>query len=114
MAPFELIAHLNVGDLRSAGLSLLPTGAAPHQEVVTNADTPAFGDSAISIALRYWHPADIASAWHVRSAEAIAAKRALDEAFTAIPSRSARCPSERAMTLRRPAGPRPVSGVPRS
>ena len=44
-----------------------------------------FGDSSINIALRYWHPADIASVWRVRSAVAIAAKRALDEAGMTIP-----------------------------
>lgn len=44
-----------------------------------------FGDSSINIALRYWHPADIASVWRVRSAVAIAAKRALDEASMTIP-----------------------------
>jgi hypothetical protein len=44
-----------------------------------------FGDSSINIALRYWHPADIASVWRVRSAVAIAVKRALDEAGMTIP-----------------------------
>ena len=44
-----------------------------------------FGDSSINIALRYWHPADIASVWRMRSAVAIAAKRALDEAGMTIP-----------------------------
>ena len=44
-----------------------------------------FGESSISIALRYWHPADIASVWRVRSAVAIAAKRSLDEAGMTIP-----------------------------
>lgn len=42
-----------------------------------------FGESSISIALRYWHPADIASVWRVRSA--VAARRALDEAGMTIP-----------------------------
>ena len=44
-----------------------------------------FGESSINIALRYWHPADIASVWRVRSAVAIAAKHALDEAGMTIP-----------------------------
>ena len=44
-----------------------------------------FGESSINIALRYWHPADIASVWRVRSAVAVAAKRALDEAAMTIP-----------------------------
>ncbi len=44
-----------------------------------------FGDSSINIALRYWHRADIASVWRVRSVLAIAAKRALDEAGMTIP-----------------------------
>ena len=44
-----------------------------------------FGDSSINIALRYWHPADIASVWRVRSAVAVAAKQALDQAGMTIP-----------------------------
>lgn len=44
-----------------------------------------FGDSSINLVLRFWHPADIASVWRVRSAVAIAAKRALDEAGMTIP-----------------------------
>ena len=44
-----------------------------------------FGESSINIALRYWHPADIASVWRVRSAVAISAKHALDEARITIP-----------------------------
>lgn len=44
-----------------------------------------FGESSINIALRYWHPADIASVWRVRSAVAVAAKQALDRAGMTIP-----------------------------
>ncbi len=44
-----------------------------------------FGASSIDIALRYWHPADIASRWRVRSAVAVAVKAALDEAGMTIP-----------------------------
>ena len=44
-----------------------------------------FGESSIDIAVRYWHPADIASRWRVRSAVAISVKRALDEAGMTIP-----------------------------
>lgn len=44
-----------------------------------------FGESSINIALRYWHPADIASVWRVRSGVAVSAKRALDEAGMTIP-----------------------------
>ena len=40
----------------------------------------AFGDSAIDLAIRYWHHADIASRWRVRSTVAVAVKSALDEA----------------------------------
>lgn len=35
LVAFELIAHLTVGDLHTVGLSLLPTGAVPHQDIVT-------------------------------------------------------------------------------
>lgn len=44
-----------------------------------------FGESSINFAVRYWHPADIASVWRVRSAVAIAVKQALDEAGMTIP-----------------------------
>ncbi|HWH30565.1 MAG TPA: mechanosensitive ion channel family protein, partial [Mycobacteriales bacterium] len=55
-------------------------------------DTPApqawvlrFGESSIDVALHYWHPADIASRWRVRSAVAMAVKRGLDKAGMTIP-----------------------------
>lgn len=44
-----------------------------------------FDDSAINLAVRYWHPPDIHSLWRVRSAVAIAVKSALDEAGIEIP-----------------------------
>lgn len=44
-----------------------------------------FAESSINIVLRYWHPADIASRWRVRSAVAISAKGALNEAGMTIP-----------------------------
>ena len=43
-----------------------------------------FAESSINIAVRYWHPADIASRWRVRNAVAVAVKRALDEAGMTI------------------------------
>lgn len=44
-----------------------------------------FGESSINIAIRYWHAADIASTWRVRSAVAIAVKQSLDAAGMTIP-----------------------------
>jgi small-conductance mechanosensitive channel len=44
-----------------------------------------FGDSSINLAVRYWHAADIASRWRVRSAVAVSIKAALDEAGMVIP-----------------------------
>ena len=44
-----------------------------------------FADSSINVAVRYWHPADIASRWRVRSAVAVSIKAALDEAGMTIP-----------------------------
>jgi small-conductance mechanosensitive channel len=44
-----------------------------------------FGDSGIPLAVRYWHAPDAASLWRVRSAVAVATKRALDGAGIAIP-----------------------------
>lgn len=44
-----------------------------------------FGDSAINIAVRYWHASDIASRWRTRNAVAIAVKTALDGAGVVIP-----------------------------
>jgi small conductance mechanosensitive channel len=44
-----------------------------------------FGESSINFAVRYWHPADIASRWRVRSAVAMSIKRALDDAGITIP-----------------------------
>ncbi len=44
-----------------------------------------FAESSINFAVRYWHPADIASRWRVRSAVAISVKDALDAADISIP-----------------------------
>ncbi len=44
-----------------------------------------FGDSSINLAVRYWHDADIATRWRVRSAVAVSVKKALDEAGVSIP-----------------------------
>lgn len=44
-----------------------------------------FADSSINLAVRYWHAADIASRWRVRSAAAISIKAALDAAGLTIP-----------------------------
>jgi small-conductance mechanosensitive channel len=44
-----------------------------------------FDESAITIAVRYWHPPDIASLWRVRSHVAVTVKAALDEAGIEIP-----------------------------
>ena len=44
-----------------------------------------FGESSINLAVRYWHPPDIASLWRVRSHVAVAVKTALDEAGIEIP-----------------------------
>jgi small-conductance mechanosensitive channel len=44
-----------------------------------------FGDSSINLAVRYWHHADIASRWRVRSAVAMSIKTALDRAGMTIP-----------------------------
>ncbi|PPK98596.1 small-conductance mechanosensitive channel [Kineococcus xinjiangensis] len=45
----------------------------------------AFADSSIEFVVRYWHPADMASRWRVRSAVAMSVKRALDAAGMTIP-----------------------------
>ncbi|GAA3620440.1 hypothetical protein GCM10022199_26150 [Marihabitans asiaticum] len=44
-----------------------------------------FADSSINFALMYWHSADMATRWRVRTAVAIAVKKALDEAEIEIP-----------------------------
>jgi small-conductance mechanosensitive channel len=44
-----------------------------------------FGESAVNLAVRFWHAPDVASLWRVRSAVAIAAKQALDGAGIEIP-----------------------------
>ena len=44
-----------------------------------------FDDSAVTLAVRFWHAPDIQTLWRVRSAVAVAAKRALDDAGIAIP-----------------------------
>jgi small conductance mechanosensitive channel len=45
----------------------------------------AFGESSIDLAVRFWHAPDQTTLWRVRSAVAVAVKRALDEAGIAIP-----------------------------
>ena len=44
-----------------------------------------FGESSINVAVRYWHAADIASRWRVRSAVAVSIKAGLDRAEITIP-----------------------------
>ncbi len=44
-----------------------------------------FGDSSINLAVRYWHDADIATRWRVRSAVAVSVKKSLDDAGVSIP-----------------------------
>jgi small conductance mechanosensitive channel len=44
-----------------------------------------FDDSAITLAVRFWHAPDIASLWRVRSHAAVAVKKALDGAGIEIP-----------------------------
>ncbi|MDP9072493.1 MAG: mechanosensitive ion channel family protein [Actinomycetota bacterium] len=44
-----------------------------------------FADSAVTMAVRFWHDPDIAVLWRVRDAVAIAAKAALEEAGIEIP-----------------------------
>ena len=71
-----------------------------------------FGESSIDFAVRYWHPADIASRWRVRSAVAMSVKRALDEAGIQIPFPQRTLwfgPGGRSLQVeeRRPAGPPP-------
>jgi small conductance mechanosensitive channel len=44
-----------------------------------------FADSSVNAAVRYWHAADIASRWRVRSEVAIAVKSGLDRAGIGIP-----------------------------
>lgn len=45
----------------------------------------AFGESSIDLAVRYWHPPDIASTWRVRSEVATEVKRTLDRIGVEIP-----------------------------
>ena len=44
-----------------------------------------FDESAITLAVRFWHAPDIASEWRVRSHVAVAVKKALERAGIAIP-----------------------------
>ena len=53
----------------------------PHPEVWVES----FGDSSVNLVIRFWHAPDIATTWRVRSAVAVAVKRALDQAGIEIP-----------------------------
>lgn len=44
-----------------------------------------FADSSVNLAVRFWHPADIASRWRVRSDVALSIKAALDQEGITIP-----------------------------
>ncbi|MGH9278481.1 MAG: mechanosensitive ion channel family protein [Acidimicrobiales bacterium] len=44
-----------------------------------------FDESAITLAVRFWHAPDVATLWRVRSGVAIAARRALEQAGIKIP-----------------------------
>lgn len=53
----------------------------PHPEVWVQS----FGESSVNFVVRFWHAPDIATTWRVRSAVAVAVKRALDQAGIDIP-----------------------------
>lgn len=44
-----------------------------------------FGESSIELVVRFWHAPDMATLWRVRSAVAVATKRALDDAAINLP-----------------------------
>lgn len=64
--------------------------ALAHSDGVLDRPAPevwveSFADSGVSLALRFWHPPDVATMWRVRSNVAVAATRALDAAGIEIP-----------------------------
>ncbi len=63
-----------------------------------------FDDSAVTLAVRFWHAPDIASLWRVRSHVAVAVKNALDQADIEIPL------PQRVITFTPTAGPHPGLG----
>ncbi|MDP5181693.1 mechanosensitive ion channel family protein [Blastococcus sp. BMG 814] len=67
--------------LLTACLDTAEVQASPPPEVWVEE----FADSSVNVAVRYWHPADIASRWRVRSAVAVSVKSALDAAGISIP-----------------------------
>jgi len=55
--------------------------ARPAPEVLVEG----FGESSVELSIRFWHGPSIGEMWRVRSAVAVASKRALDEAGIGIP-----------------------------
>lgn len=56
-----------------------------HEHPAPEVWVEAFGDSGVSLAVRFWHGPDVATLWRTRSAVALAVKRALDGAGISIP-----------------------------
>ena len=54
-------------------------------EPVPEAYVEKFDESAVTVAVRFWHEPDIATLWRVRDAVAVAVKSALDQAGIEIP-----------------------------
>ncbi|MDQ1394407.1 MAG: small conductance mechanosensitive channel [Acidimicrobiaceae bacterium] len=75
----------------------------------------AFGDSSVTLDIRVWHAPDVATLWRVRSAVAIAAKGALDEAGIdmPVPQREVRLHGglDRRGALDSPGGPSSLAGL---
>ncbi len=71
--------------VRSIILSACDAVSAVVADPAPEAWVESFGDSSITIAVRYWHASDIASRWRARNDVALAVKNAFDEAGVTIP-----------------------------
>jgi len=73
------------GEARSVLLDAVRQVHGVREQPAVEVWVKGFGDSTVDLVVRFWHAPDVTTMWRVRSAVAVAVKRALDEAGISIP-----------------------------
>ena len=73
------------GEARSVLLDAVRQVHGVREQPAVEVWVKGFGDSTVNLVVRFWHAPDVTTMWRVRSAVAVAVKRALDQAGISIP-----------------------------
>ena len=73
------------GDARSVLLHAVRRVDGVREQPAVEVWVKGFGESSVDLVVRFWHAPEVATMWRVRSAVAVAVKRALDQAGISIP-----------------------------